>query len=410
MSVSDELPSALELPPPLPSESADAGPRATPAGPATPVDVVGHALLHPTQQSRTYPCAQCGGELEFNIVGQALVCPQCGNTQPIVEAVGEVHERDLRQAVEAVRASVGEPQPLVSGEKEVVCQNCGGRTTFTGSLTSSRCPYCATPIQRDDVHDAPARLPVDGVLPFTVDRKAATASLEKWIGSRWFAPTEFKKYSRAGSFASVYTAYFTYDAETSTSYTGQRGDTYTVTVGSGQNQRTETRVRWTYRSGTVRLDFDDLPVAANDGFERKHVAALEPWPFPQVRPFSAEFLAGHLSRTYDHSVDACFVEARSQIERDIDSAVRRDIGGDQQRVHSKDTRWGAMTYKHLLLPIWLLAVVWSGRTFQVLVNGTTAEVQGQRPYSKIKIAAFTVLMLLLALGAYLVYLQTSGSR
>ncbi|MEV4130094.1 hypothetical protein [Nocardia sp. NPDC049707] len=33
-------------------------------------------------------------------------------------------------------------------------------------------------------------------------------------GGRWFAPSAFKKYKRAGSFSSVYHAYFTYDADT----------------------------------------------------------------------------------------------------------------------------------------------------------------------------------------------------
>ena len=75
-----------------------------------------------------------------------------------------------------------------AAQKEIVCQNCGGHTTFTGTLTALRCPYCATPIQRDDVHDAPDRLPIDAVLPFRMDEANARAEVDKWINGRWFAP------------------------------------------------------------------------------------------------------------------------------------------------------------------------------------------------------------------------------
>lgn len=387
---------AAPAPPPLPGEAPDAPEQQDPA------------MLHVTEQSRTYPCAACGGDLVFDIERQLLACPFCGSTQEITDDGDAPRERDLRAALAALRAGErGTQGPQVAGEKEVVCQSCGGHTTFTGTLTSTRCPYCATPIQRDDVHDAPERLPVDGVLPFAVDEKKATAAIKEWINSRWFAPNEFKKYSRTGSFASVYMAYFTYDAQTTTAYSGQRGDTYTVTVGSGENRRTETRTRWTPVSGTVRNAFDDVAVHANTGLDRGHVQELEPWPTPQARPFNPEYLAGHLARTYDLDVEACFDVAEDRMEDVIEHTVRRDIGGDKQRISTLRTQWHALGYKHLLLPIWLLTVIYQQRPFQVMINGVTGEVQGQRPYSKVKIA-LAVIAALIVIGVIVAVVMASG--
>lgn len=341
-----------------------------------------------TEQTRTYPCAKCGGQLAFDISTQTLKCPQCGDAQEIVERQDEVVvEQDLAVAIQAIRSGAVERQAVqVDGEKEVVCQSCGGHTTFTGTLTATKCPYCATPIQRDDVHDAPSRLAVDGVLPFHVDKSSAEERIQKWINSRWFAPNEFKKYGRAGSFASIYAAYFTYDAETTTRYKGERGDNYTVTVGSGDNKRTETRTRWSRRSGVVNDSFDDVPVLANTGFETKYINALEPWPTGDARPYSAEFVAGHLCRTYDNDVEESFAPARQRMENAIRETVRRDIGGDKQRIHSIQVQWNDLGYKHLLLPIWLLTVVYAQTTYQVFMNGITGDVRGERPFSKVKIA------------------------
>lgn len=366
-------------------------------------------MLHQTEQTRTYPCSQCGDQLVFAIDVQRLRCPSCGNEQNIIEDVGTVVEQDFAAAMEALRSgALNRTSVPVDGSKEVVCQNCGGHTTFTGSLTATRCPYCATPIQRDDIQDAPSRLAVDGVVPFAVDQKQATAAIESWINSRWFAPNEFKKYSTTGSFASVYSAYFTYDAATTTEYSGLRGDTYTVTVGSGENRRTEVRVRWTPRSGVVQDAFDDIPVLANEGMDRGLTSELAPWPTPEAKPYSAEYVAGHLARTYDHDVVECFDEAKERIEAGVRDTVRRDIGGDQQQISAMSVRYNELTYKHLLLPVWLLTVIYQQHPFQVFINGVTGEVQGQRPYSKIKIALAVALATIVAVAIYLAYRAYGG--
>jgi hypothetical protein len=319
----------------------------------------------------------------------------------------EPTEHDLASTMSALRSLTQTLQPAAVGEKEIVCQNCGGHTTFTGTLTATRCPYCATPIQRNDIQDAPARLPIDGVMPFQVDTKTAKARIEEWINSRWFAPTEFKKYNEKGSFSSIYAAYFTYDADTVTQYEGKRGDHYTVTVGSGENQRTETRTRWSYASGVVANRFDDLAVLANDGFDTERVSALEPWPTAQARPYSPEFVAGHLCRTYDHDAEEVLPVAKARMEAAIEQTIRRDIGGDVQQIDRKQTSYNSLGFKHLLLPIWLLTVLFQGQPFQVFINGITGEVQGERPWSKVKIAVAVVLAIILITIIAVVW-QSSG--
>lgn len=343
----------------------------------------------------------------FDPRSQQLRCPSCGNVVPIIEAEGrQVVKHDLRAAWGSAQANdvarfAGSGG--MAAQKEIVCQNCGGHTTFTGTLTAIRCPYCATPIQRDDVRDAPDRLPVDAVLPFQLDEPNARAAVDKWINGRWFAPTEFKKYNETGALSSVYVAYFTYDANAVTDYSGQRGVRYDVEVGEGDNRHTETRTEWTYVSGRVSNSFVDLPVLANTGLDESKVAALEPWPTEHVKPFSAEYIAGHLSRTYDRTVEQAFDTAKASMESTIEHTVRSDIGGDEQRVSSKNTVWYDMTFKHVLLPIWLLTVVYGGKPFQVCINGFTGEVQGRRPYSTIKIAfavTVAVIVVILVLVAF----------
>ncbi|MEJ9077222.1 hypothetical protein WKY82_02265 [Gordonia malaquae] len=395
----------MTQPPPIPPTGGPSGalppiPRAAapaPAPPSTP-NAADRAQRQVTEQTRTYPCGNCGAPLAFVPERQCLGCSSCGTSYPIeLDQSARIVKHDLQSTMNqlAQRAPLG--LASIGGNEHVVtCQACGGKTIFNGSLTATRCPYCATPIQRDDVQDAPERLALDAVLPLQVGEPQARDSIEKWINSRWFAPTEFKKYRTLGSFTSVYMSYYTYDVEATTGYSGQRGDNYTVVVGSGDNQHTETRIAWRSVSGVVHNSIRDLPELANTGMDEPRVRELEPWPIQAAVPYTPEFVAGHLSRTYDRDPGDVFDrDARPRVDAQVESSIRYDIGGDHQRISRKQTSFDMLQFMYLLLPMWLLTVNFDGKPFQVVVNGLTGEVQGQRPWSKVKIAAAVIAGLIL---------------
>lgn len=372
----------IEQPPPLPQPARlpDPGPLQDPA------------QLQVTEQTRTYPCPRCGANLVYDPGHDQLLCLSCGHGEVLTAQNGTVGKHDLAQSMQQLaRRVAGTQGPPATLTREVVCQNCGGRTSFDGTLTATRCPFCATPIQRNDLQAAPARLPIDGVLPFQVDEETARANVNKWINARWFAPREFKTYREVGSFASIYLTYFSYDAQTVTDYTGQRGDNYTVVVGEGEDRHTETRTRWWPVSGRVANTFQDVIEPANTGLDHKKIVALDPWPIPAARPYSPQYVAGHLARTYDEDAGQRFENgARDQMDGEIRETIRRDIGGDEQQISDVNTTYQALTFAQLLLPVWLLTVTFEGRPFQVFINGVTGEVQGRRPWSKVKITAAVV--------------------
>jgi hypothetical protein len=90
------------------------------------------------------------------------------------------------------------------------------------------------------------------------------------------------------------------------------------------------------------------------------------------------------------------------MDQTIDGTVRRDIGGDHQRIDQKQTHLASVSYKHVLLPIWLLTVIYANKPLQVFINGVTGEVHGERPWSIPKIiAAVVAALLVIALVVFL---------
>ena len=341
-------------------------------------------------RGRTFPCDGCGADFEFHIGQQNLKCPFCGHEKAITfspdDAIVEQDFRAMLHRLAEQRQAGGEPQvPDAEETNEVRCDSCSGTAVFVGPLTSSECPYCGSPLQRDKVHSAGHRIPVDAVLPFLVEREQARTNLAQWIGSRWFAPRDFLERGVQGRFNGVYLPYWTYDSMTFNRYTGQRGEHYYVTVRRGKNTSQQRRTRWYPASGRFQRFFDDVLVLAAQGLNHKLLNKLEPWPLGRCRPFSQELLAGYLARTYEVELPAGFQQARQRIDSALRGDVRRRIGGDTQRISSIDTRHDAVTFKHLLLPVWLLAYRYKQKTYQVVVNAGTGEIQGQRPYSWVKI-------------------------
>ncbi|MCP4589756.1 MAG: hypothetical protein GY842_03345, partial [bacterium] len=272
------------------------------------------------------------------------------------------------------------------GLREVGCVSCGATVRFAGTLTSGECAYCGVPLQVDQVEVARRGVPVDGVLAFIIDRDRAHHNLGEWVRSRWFAPNDFKRRGVQGRFNGIYLPYWTFDSMTATRYSGQRGEHYWVTVGSGKKKRRVRRTRWYPASGAFQRFFDDVLVVASTGLPTKRLTDLEPWPLADCVPFNQQVLAGFLARTYDVPLEVGFVGAKGRIDEALEADVRRRIGGDVQRIHSIDTRYDAVTFKHLLLPVWMLAYRYRDKSYQIVVNAGTGEVQGDRPYSWIKIA------------------------
>jgi hypothetical protein len=348
---------------------------------------------HGAERGRSFPCDRCGAELELRAGGAALRCGHCGAEHPLTVAAGApVEENDLRAAlarqVELRKARTG----TAAARVELACRACGAAVTFEGTLTSTFCSFCGVPVQRADARDAGGGVPVDAVLPFAVEGPAARAAVAAWVRGRWCAPGDFKRRAITGDVQGVYLPYFTFDAMTATEYAGERGEHYTVKVGSGEEEREEQRTRWSPASGSFHRSFDDQLLPAFRSLPQKLLRALEPWPLERCLPFTPEALAGKLAHCHDVPLDECFAAARKEMEEAIADEVEERIGGDDQRVHSIRTGWAGLTYRQLLLPVWLLAYRYRARTYRVAVNACTGEVVGERPWSagKVVVAVLTL--------------------
>ena len=346
-----------------------------------------------------FPCTQCGADMRYSPAERTLVCDHCGNTAPVVDPgpwAPVIAELDFQKGLDAALPGIEMEQV-----RHLKCPNCGAEFDMGPDEHATECPFCATPVVTDT--GLQRRIKPKGVLPFALEERRAHKAMNDWLGRLWFAPNGLKEYARRGRrMDGIYVPYWTFDADTRSSYKGQRGRVHyetrrVIRDGKAQTVRVP-KVHWTPVSGRVARFFDDVLVLASTSLPKTYTDGLQPWDLSEMEPYRPEYLAGFRAEGYTVPLDQGFREARAYMDRVIRRDVRFDIGGDQQQITSLDTTISAVTFKHILLPVWLAAYKYRGRTYRFVVNGRTGRVQGERPWSTWKIAVAVILGLILAAG------------
>ncbi len=358
-----------------------------------------------TETCSAIKCVGCGASLKFSPGKSSLACEYCGAENKIEMAtVGVIEEIDFERFL-AENIETVDKQEV----NTVHCKNCDATTTLKPNVTADNCPFCATPLVVKEGSTTKIIKP-KYVLPFKMEQKAAFENFKKWVGSLWFAPGNLKAYTQnADKLNGMYLPYWTYDSDTSSNYTGQRGtyyyvtETYTTTENGKPVTKTRQvqQTRWTPAFGTVQNKFDDVLVLASKSLPEKYTNVLEPWDLQNLSDFNENFLSGFRTECYQIDLKSGFDKAKSIMVETIRETVRKDIGGDTQQISTVNTSYYDTKFKHILLPIWLSAYRYNKKVYRFMINGRTGEVQGERPYSALKIAMLVIVILAaLALALY----------
>ena len=344
-----------------------------------------------------FPCIQCGSQLDYQPGSLEMECAHCGNRHQIQILNEPVLEIDYYQTLAFLPISKPKATRL-----SVQCEACGASTDFSEDIHADECPFCGTKLVLD-VSESRSIEP-KSLLPFAITADEAKTYYKKWLKRLWFAPNKLKRFAKQErQLNGIYVPYWTFDCAAHTEYSGERGDVYyvrqrvRVKTNNGWVTREQSvpKIRWSRARGRVNNHFDDTLVYASDTLSPKVANELEPWDLNSLRPYQTEFLSGFRSELYQTELDDGFKIAQKRIHPAIVTSVRRDIGGDQQRIRKLQTQYEKVSFKHLLLPYWIAGFRFHGKTYQFVVNGRSGEVQGDRPWSYIKIAFSLILALVL---------------
>jgi len=357
------------------------------------------------QQTR-YPCAQCGAELNWSPGQGSLECPYCGHkgeAEQLADA-GPYVATEHRMDQAALQAAKGWGKPVT----EFQCNTCGAISEVDAHVTATSCAFCGSDeLAAED--DDPNLIRPESVIPFTVDRDKAIADFKGWISGLWFRPSALKQLSRLNKINGVYIPSWTYDAETRSHWTAERGDYYYVDetyMEDGQRKTRKVRkTRWSSARGRKSLPFDDVLISASKGLEQGLFDGVAPFTLGELKPYDTQFLANFTAERYQIDLAGGYETAQGKMRDEIRSACARDVPGDTHRNLKVQTHFSDVTFKHILLPIWIAAYEYQGEIYRYLVNGQTGKTHGTAPYSWFKIGA-AILVLLIIIGVIVAISQS----
>jgi DNA-directed RNA polymerase subunit RPC12/RpoP len=347
-----------------------------------------------------YHCPECGAEAHWNPARGALVCTYCGAaSKATLETRGEqtvIVEHDL---VAALRALPDSSRGWQAAKTSVRCQSCQAISVFDAGRVGQRCDFCgsAALLPYEQVKDA---FRPESLLPLKIAEPEARDRIRSWFKSLWFAPGRFAARALTDTLKGFYIPYWTFDARADAQWSADAGHYYYVEASGGRKER---RVRWTHVTGSLSHAFDDELVCASRGVAAGLLRGVEPFPTGALVPYDPGYLAGWVVERYQLDLASAAQHSRQRMDARLRELCARQVPGDTQRNLEVRATYSGQTFKHILAPLWLATYSYRGRVRQVVVNGVTGLVAGERPWSWPKIA----LAALAALAALYLILRVS---
>jgi len=352
----------------------------------------------PEPQVKRFPCENCGAEMTFDPQRNALACAFCG-TASAIPAEGAVVEHDLFEGL-AQSAERG----LGLEVRTVRCQECGAEVMFEETVTATRCAFCGSPSVISAAADAEQPIRPESVVPFSHDRAAAEAAYSRWLSGLWFRPSDLRSRAALQEITGVYVPFWTYDCNVRSAWTAEAGyfyyttETYT-TVENGREvvrEREVQHVRWEPASGQRSDSYDDVLVCASRGLPGDLVARLHTFDTSALAPYSPAYLAGFKAERYAVELREGFELAKESVVAEQEKRCAADVPGDTSRGLDVESTISDVTFKHVLLPLWIAAYRYRNQVYRFVVNGQTGEVQGKAPWSVTKIVLFVTALVAVA--------------
>lgn len=347
-----------------------------------------------------FACPACGAEAHWNPAKQALVCAYCGTAAPMQapETPGAVKEHDL---VTALRNLPEESRGWKAAKVSVRCKSCDAISVFDPEKVAQRCDFCGS-AQIIPYEQVKPPIRPESLLAFKIDHTGVRESLRRWYGSRWFAPNRLKSAALTDTVHGVYLPYWTFDAQVDASWTAESGyHYYTTETYRDSNGQTQTRqvqhTRWEPSSGRLNHFFDDDLIPATKGVNPELLPQIEPFPTKELIAYAPDYVAGWVVEQYQLDLIAAAQRSRDRMESETRSMCSSQVPGDTHRNLQVHADFSRQTFKHVLLPVWLVSYNYGTKTYQVLVNGSTGRIAGKHPLSVAKILLL-ILTILIAAG------------
>lgn len=330
-----------------------------------------------------FRCANCGGNILFDVDSQSMKCQHCGtmippdqfdvrNTSTEERVDGAFSTGESFSETASVSGTDSGNGSAVTSLSLFTCSSCGAELQGTEDSRVGFCPYCGgqsllkTPAGSRDL---PERL-----IPFQVSRDRCRDLFQKHTKKVRYLPKEMRDASHLQNFTGIYMPYYEYDVEMgASSITGTK-----VVESTSRYDRINT-----YRiDASVNGQYCGVPYDASRYYDDEIAARVLPFDMKKERPFLPAFLSGFYADASTVPAQTYYRDAEKTASDDIVAEVAQLVKKqDGINVEKKTSRVEARTTSHhsTLFPLWFLTWRKNNRVVYAVVNGESGKVVSDLP-------------------------------
>jgi Zn finger protein HypA/HybF involved in hydrogenase expression len=346
-----------------------------------------------------FNCPQCQAVTAFSAADGGLTCTHCGYYEPPQKAIVGKGATEFEFTLETLeRAASG--RGWGEARKELQCQGCGAYTSVPPEALTHTCPFCGSNqvIQRAAAQDV---LRPRFLIPFKIEAEACHPLSREWLGSSWLTPGALRRLAHVADFTSIYLPFWTFDGITKADWRAEVGHQESEHYYSDGEWKTRTKIVWKWESGQVQLGHDDLLVEGTTRLSALLLGRIKSYNLHQLAPYEPQYLAGHQAQAFDIPLEAAWETARHDMRERTRQACHDQASSSRIRNFSMNLDFSEESWRYILLPVYLANYTYQQKSYQVIINGQTGAVTGQRPvdWARLWLAVAALLAPGLLLGA-----------
>jgi ribosomal protein S27AE len=328
----------------------------------------------------SFICPRCGGRMAFEIEAERLTCEYCGYVEnaQIGEPLAPSEEQVLDFIMPTARG-----HRWAEASQRLTCERCGAQQFLPPGHKTAECSYCGSNQLVASAEQAELIEP-QAIAFMQVDQQQADKLARRWLGGGFFAPDNLLRLSHSLLLRPAYYSCWIFDGTVELRWTCEVAD------GSGNSKR------WIASSGAETRFFDDVLVSGVKAILEKELEDAGPFNLEELIDFTPSSLAGWPAILYDRSLSDASLVAREEVVQRLRPQMYSlvEAGREKRNLKIGGGSWSGITFKHVLLPLWVGAYNYQGKSYRLLVNGQSGKVAGEKPRDNLKmVLSFLTLLM-----------------
>lgn len=336
---------------------------------------IAESNINQNETIKTYICPQCGASTKYDITAGGIACEYCGySTSTISNKVGQ-NAKQFEFTLETLnKEEIG----WGVNRLELFCDNCGASLAIEDRALTVTCPFCASNkvLVRQYTTD---NLRPQFIIPFTILSDSCQSLAKEWLGKGWFHPKILSHSSIIERFIGIYLSFWTFTSHISSQWQAQVGYVRTESYHINGELRTRTIVDWRWKNGQVDVSIPDLLISGNSHFNQAILDRLHPYNLSDLVVYSPDFLVGWQALSYNIPLSQAWETGKAIMREKVKEACYLKINSQHIRNFSMNADFSDESWRLILLPIYLASYKYEDKIFQIMINGQTSKVVGQKP-------------------------------